>query len=48
MSAMLFFKNTSAAYIMAENKVVLILGRDDMKENGQNLFRVINFNVGKF
>lgn len=45
---MLFFKNTSAAYIMAESKVDYILSREDMIVNGQSLFRVINFNLGKY
>lgn len=40
-------KNTSAAYIIAESKVDIMLGRDEMKENGQNLFHILTFNIGK-
>lgn len=45
--AQIYFKNTSAAFIAPESNVETILGRDDMFENGQNVFRVIKFNVGK-
>lgn len=46
-AAQMYLKNTSAAFILPENDVENILGRDDMIENGQNLFRAINFTVGK-
>lgn len=44
---MIYKRNTSAAYIVPESKVDIMLGRDEMKENGQNIFHIINFNIGK-
>lgn len=45
--AMISSKNTSAAFIIPESKAEIILGLDDMVQNGHNLFHIINFNVGK-
>lgn len=42
---MVYFKNTSAAFIIAKSKAEMLLGRDDMVVNGQNVFHVINFNI---
>lgn len=44
---MIYFKYADTAFIIPEDKVDILLGRADMVENGQNLFRAINFNIGK-
>lgn len=44
--AMLYSRNVSTAYIVSESKAEIILGLDIMVANEQNLFHIINFNVG--
>lgn len=44
---LIYCKETSAAYIIPESKGNILLRRDEMVENGQNLFHVIKFNLGK-
>lgn len=44
---MIYSRNTSAAYIIPERMVDILLGRGDMKVNGKNVFNALKFNVGK-